>query len=240
MLATALCPSILVWLAVLAVSFIGLTGFARDTMHWNHWTNLLVPLSLDGISVSFGGWAFVAVRRRHHPGRAYKVVLSAATVSATLNLVHGRDTWSIWAGAYLAFLSVAAMVMFHELLYQFMTEVGDEVPLKSRYPRFGQRWLYAPLSTMKARRAWIVYPPDDSLKPTIRNALNHSGTISKSTGSKGAKRRASKTNDPEGQPSSPRATRARKQAGVFAKAAPSTPYGQASDAGIASGDARSK
>jgi hypothetical protein len=169
----ALLPSLLVWLAVMGVSFIGLTGFAKDVMHWDHWTNMLVPLSLDGISVSFGAWAFVAVKRGRHPGRAYKIVLAAATMSAVLNFVHGRDRWSIWAGAYLAFLSMAGMAMFHELLDQFMAGIDDEVALKTRYPRFGQRWLYAPLSTFAARRAWIVHPPDDGIRPSVRNALDH-------------------------------------------------------------------
>ncbi len=169
----ALIPSVLVWLAVMGVSFIGLTGFAADVMQWRHWTNMLVPLSLDGISVSFGAWAFVAVKRGRHPGRAYKIVLAAATMSAVLNFVHGRDQWSIWAGAYLAFLSMAGMAMFHELLDQFMAAYDDEVALKTRYPRFGQRWIYAPVSTFSARRAWIVHPPDEGLRPSVRNALDH-------------------------------------------------------------------
>jgi hypothetical protein len=169
----ALLPSLLVWLAVMGVSFIGLTGFAKDVMGWNHWTNMLVPLSLDGISVSFGAWAFVAVKRGRHPGRAYKIVLAAATMSAALNFVHGRDKWSLWAGLYLAFLSMAGMAMFHELLDQFMANIDDEVALKTRYPRFGQRWLYAPLSTFAARRAWIVHPPAEGIRPSVRNALDH-------------------------------------------------------------------
>ncbi|GAA2393268.1 hypothetical protein Cme02nite_11070 [Catellatospora methionotrophica] len=169
----ALIPTLLVWLAVMGVSFIGLTGFANDVMGWNHWTNVLVPLSLDGISISFGAWAFVAVKRGRHPGRAYKIVLAAATVSATLNFVHGRDKWSIWAGLYLAFLSFAGMAMFHELLDQFMAGYDDEVALKTRYPRFGQRWFYAPISTFSARRAWIVHPPAEGLRPSVRNALTH-------------------------------------------------------------------
>ena len=40
----ALIPTLLVWLAVMGVSFIGLTGFAADVMGWDHWTNVLVPL----------------------------------------------------------------------------------------------------------------------------------------------------------------------------------------------------
>lgn len=169
----ALAPSVLVWLAVMGVSFIGLTGFAADFMQWRHWTNILVPLSLDGISVSFGGWAFVAVKRGRHPGRSYRIVLAAASLSATLNFVHGRQVWSIWAGIYLAFLSLAGMAMFHEMLDQFMANYDDEIARNAPYPRFGQRWLWAPISTLKARRAWIVYPPREGTRPTVNNALDH-------------------------------------------------------------------
>lgn len=169
----ALIPSVLVWLSVMTVSFIGLTGFAEDVMEWHHWTNVLVPLSLDGISISFGAWAFVSVKRGRHPGRAYNIVFAAAAMSAVLNFVHGREEWSIWAGLYLAFLSMAGMAMFHELLDQFMASYDDEIQMRARYPRFGQRWVYAPWSTFMARRAWIVYPPDDGMRATVRNALDH-------------------------------------------------------------------
>ena len=168
----AMIPSLLVWLAVMGVSFIGLTGFAADIMQWTHWTNMLVPLSLDGISISFGAWAFVAVKRKRHPGRAYKIVLAAATVSATLNFVHGRDEWSLWAGIYLAFLSMVGMAMFHELLDQFMGE-AEEILLKTKNPRFGLRWILAPWSTFLAWRTWIVYPPVTGTLPSVRNALDH-------------------------------------------------------------------
>jgi Protein of unknown function (DUF2637) len=177
----ALAPTVVVWLAVMGVSFIGLTGFAATAMRWHHWTNILVPLSLDGISVSFGGWAFVAVKNARHPGRSYKIVLAAATVSATLNFVHGQQVWSPWAGGYLAFLSLAGMAMFHEMLQQFMADYDDEIALKTRYPRFGQRWIYAPFSTFGARRAWIIYPPTEGTRPTVQNALEHWCTIKKLT-----------------------------------------------------------
>jgi len=63
--------------------------------------------------------------------------------------------------------------MFHELLDQFMAAYDDEVALKTRYPRFGQRWLYAPVSTFAARRAWIVHPPEEGVRASVRNALDH-------------------------------------------------------------------
>lgn len=181
----ALVPSLLVWLAVMGVSFIGLTGFARDVMHWNHWTNMLVPLSLDGISVSFGAWAFVAVKRGRHPGRSYKIVLAAATMSAVLNFVHGRTEYSIWAGGYLAFLSFAGMAMFHELLDQFMAQLDDDALFRGiKKPRFGERWLWAPVTTFQARKAWIVYPVPVVVKPTIGNSLKHLERVQEALGKK--------------------------------------------------------
>jgi hypothetical protein len=179
----AMIPSILVWLAVMSVSFIGLTGFARDVMSWDHWTNMLVPLSLDGISVSFGAWAFVAVKRGRHPGRAYKIVMAAAAMSAVLNFVHGQSQYSIWAGLYLGFLSFAGMAMFHELLDQFMAQLDEEELIRrGSKPRFGERWLWAPVSTLSARRAWIVHPVPVAVRPTIANALHHLGRVPTITG----------------------------------------------------------
>ncbi len=170
----ALIPSVLVWLAVMAVSFTGLTGFARDLMKWDHFSNILVPLSLDGISISFGAWAFVAVKRGRHPGRALKIVMAAALMSAVLNFVHGRQEYSIWAGSYLAFLSLAGMAMFHELLDQFMAQLDeDQLSSNRKLPRFGIRWLLAPVSTAGAWRAWIVFPAPSAVRPTVANALFH-------------------------------------------------------------------
>lgn len=181
----ALVPSVLVWLSVMGVSFIGLTGFAADVMRWDHWTNMLVPLSLDGISVSFGAWAFVAVKRGRHPGRSYKIVFAAATMSALLNLVHGRAEYSIWAGGYLAFLSFAGMAMFHELLDQFMAQLDDDALFRGiKKPRFGERWLWAPKTTFQARKAWIVHPVPVIVKPTIGNALAHLVRVQKAKGKK--------------------------------------------------------
>lgn len=170
----ALVPTALVWMAVMAVSFKGLTGFARDVMHWDHWTNVLVPLSLDGISVSFGAWAFVAVKRGRDPGRSARIVFAAAVMSAVLNFVHGTEQWSVWAGGYLAFLSMAGVGMFHEFLHQFEDGLEPtEKPNRSRRPRFGMRWVLAFPSTFCAWRTWIVYPPAEDVKPTVNAALEH-------------------------------------------------------------------
>lgn len=172
---SALIPSILIWLAVMAVSFIGLTGFARDMMRWDDISNMLVPLSLDGISVAFGAWAFVAVKRGRHPGRAKNIVMAAAAVSALLNFVHGQQVYSVWAGGYLAFLSVAGMAMFHELLEQFMAQ-ADHLEVDNRMrqlPGFGMRWVLAFWSSFAAWRAWIVWPAPKVVEPTILNALHH-------------------------------------------------------------------
>lgn len=165
-------PSLLVWLSVMAVSFKGLTGFAADYMGWNHWTNIMVPLSLDGISIAFGAHAFRSVKKGRYPGRAYRIVFASAAVSATLNFVHARDVWSLWAGIYLAFMSMVGVGMFHELLEQF-NDSDDEQYLRSKSPRFGARWGLAPWSTWCAWRMWKVAPPRDNRPATINNALDN-------------------------------------------------------------------
>jgi hypothetical protein len=230
----ALAPTVVVWLAVVGMSFIGLTGFANDTMRWHHWTNLLVPLSLDGISISFGGWAFVAVKRGRNPGRAYRIVLGAATVSATLNFVHGKDQWSLWAGGYLAFLSVAGMAMFHEMLDQFMADIDGDIALKVRYPRFGQRWIYAPFTTFAARRVWIVYPPTEGTRPTVQNALEHWCTIKHLTPEQRILRTANATAVPA--QALPHAGRPRRANGVSVPLPSSVAAGAALDRGRIAGD----
>lgn len=170
---SALLPTILVWLSVMGVSFRGLTGFATDYMGWNDWTNIFVPLSLDGISVAFGAHAFRAVKRGRYPGRARRIVFAAAATSAVLNYVHATEAWSVWAGIYLAFMSIVGMLMFHEMLDQFSDAEADEQQLRSRTPRFGKRWLLAPVNTFLVWRMWIYDPPADGRPATVRNALDH-------------------------------------------------------------------
>lgn len=170
----ALIPTLGVIAAVMAISFVGLASFARDDMGWHSWIRFIVPISLDGISITFGFWAFVAVKRGRHPGRSEKIVYIGALISAWINFNHGRQEWTGAAGIYLGFLSLASAWMFHELLTQFM-DAHEELPKARRHgaPAFGERWAWAPWSTLLARRAWVVYPPADGIASTPANALAH-------------------------------------------------------------------
>lgn len=170
----ALIPTLIVIAAVMGISFIGLSSFARHDMGWQSWISLIVPLSLDGISITFGFWAFVAVKRGRHPGRSEKIVYVGALISAWINYNHGSQEWTGAAGIYLGFLSIAAAWMFHELLSQFM-DAQEALPKARRNgtPMFGERWMWAPWSTLMARRAWVVYPPSPDVEPTAVNALAH-------------------------------------------------------------------
>jgi len=174
----ALIPTLVVIGAVMGISFVGLSSFARHDMGWHSWISLIVPLSLDGISITFGFWAFVAVKRGRHPGRSEKIVYVGALISAWINFNHGRQEWTGAAGIYLGFLSLASAWMFHELLSQFM-DAQQALPQAHRNgtPMFGERWLWAPWSTLMARRAWVVYPPTPDVKPTAANALTHLETV---------------------------------------------------------------
>ncbi len=170
----AIFPTLTVIAAVMGISFIGLSSFARHDMGWDSAISLIVPLSLDGISITFGFWAFVAVKRGRHPGRSEKIVYVGALISAWINYNHGRQEWTGAAGIYLGFLSIAAAWMFHELLSQFM-DAHEHLPKARRNgtPIFGERWIWAPWSTLMARRAWVVYPPTPDVEPTSANALAH-------------------------------------------------------------------
>lgn len=170
----AVVPSLGVIGAVMAISFVGLAGFAHDDMGWTSWIAFIVPLSLDGISITFGFWAFVAVKRGRDPRRSKRIVYAGAIVSAWINFNHGRQEWTGAAGIYLGFLSLASAWLFHELLEQF-GDGQDYKPKAQRngVPVFGERWLWAPLSTFGARRAWIIFPPAPEVIATAANALAH-------------------------------------------------------------------
>jgi len=170
----ALIPSLGVIASVMAISFVGLASFARDDMGWHSWIRFIVPVSLDGISITFGFWAFVAVKRGRDPRRSEKIVYIGALISAWINFNHGRQEWTGVAGIYLGFLSLASAWMFHELLAQF-SDGHENLPKVRRngIPVFGERWLWAMPSTFSARRAWIVYPPAADVEPTVSNALSH-------------------------------------------------------------------
>jgi len=153
-----------------------------------------VPLSLDGISITFGFWAFVAVKRGRHPGRSERIVYVGALISAWINYNHGRQEWTGAAGVYLGFLSLASAWMFHELLSQFM-DAQEARPRARRTgtPMFGERWLWAPWSTLMARRIWVVYPPTPDVEPTAANAIAHREQIREFRDTKRLRRRATAT-----------------------------------------------
>jgi len=202
----AIIPTLAVIAAVMGISFKGLSSFARHDMGWDSWISLIVPISLDGISITFGFWAFVAVKRGRHPGRSEKIVYVGALISAWINYNHGRQEWTGAAGIYLGFLSIAAAWMFHELLTQFM-DAHEHLPKARRNgtPMFGERWLWAPWSTLMARRAWVVYPPSPDVKPTAANALAH---LEQTRVQRTKKRRTAATTTTR-KPSMPKATTAK-------------------------------
>jgi len=217
----ALIPTLAVIAAVMGISFIGLSAFARHDMGWHSWISLIVPLSLDGISITFGFWAFVAVKRGRHPGRSEKIVYVGALISAWINYNHGRQEWTGAAGIYLGFLSIAAAWMFHELLSQFM-DAQEALPKARRngIPMFGERWMWAPWSTLKARRAWVVYPPSPDIEPTAANALAH---FEQTRVQRGTKKRRQAAATSTRKPSTPRtATTAKATTKAAAAKSPAT------------------
>ncbi|MFI7608508.1 DUF2637 domain-containing protein [Micromonospora sp. NPDC049366] len=160
LLVAAMVPAVLFWLAVLAGSFKGLIAFARDDLHWHDGTELLVPLTLDGVSIAFGFLAFRAIRAERSPDRCNSMVRGASLASALINFVHEvnlpEGTWL--GGFYLALLSVLGVVMFHEFLDQFGEGTGK---VRREKPHFGMRWFTMTPNTFCAWVAWQNYPPED-------------------------------------------------------------------------------
>ncbi|MBQ1048491.1 DUF2637 domain-containing protein [Micromonospora sp. C51] len=158
LLVAAMIPAILFWLAVMFGSFKGLIAFGRDDLNWRDGSELLVPATLDGVSIAFGFLAFRAIKTNRSPDRCNAMVKGAAFASALINFVHEVNlpdgTWL--GGSYLALLSVLGVVMFHEFLDQFGDGNGT---VRRAKPHFGLRWATMFPNTFCAWLAWQNYPP---------------------------------------------------------------------------------
>jgi hypothetical protein len=172
--AAALLAGATVYAAFVIGSYEGLTAFAREVIGWDDWKQNLVPVTLDGGGAAFGFLAFRAVARRQSPYRCYAVVWSSAGASAFFNFIQGGQGHRWEAGLYLAFLSLAGMVLFHTFLDQF--RVGAELEERT-YPKFGLRWATYLPNTLCAALAWINHPPAGDTTPTVSAAVAHLETV---------------------------------------------------------------
>lgn len=170
LLIAALVPAVLFWMAVLTGSARGLIAFGRDTLHWHHGWEYLVPFTLDGVAVSFGVLAFRAIRKERNPDRATYIAWGAMLASAGIQYAHeaGLADGSALGGLYLALLSLLGMLIFHEFLGQFEDGVDW---IQRANPKFGLRWITWPSNTLCAWFAWRNYPPDEGTRATVGNAI---------------------------------------------------------------------
>lgn len=155
--------------ALILGSFEGLTGFARDILHWTGWQQYLVPVSLDGLGTAAGFLAFRAVKKKTSPYLCYAMVWGATAASAGINFDQGGKHGGT-AAFYMAFLSVAVMVMFHLFLGQF--QAGAEY-MGTKYVRFGIRWVTYFGPTLLDFLCWVNHPPAVGTEPTVANAVEH-------------------------------------------------------------------
>ena len=166
-----LVPAVFFFVMVLAGSFHGLVGFGYYTLGWRGGWQLLVPATLDGVSLAFAMLAFRAVRNGRSPDRSRRVVLVAAAASATINYGYEYGTsGNVLAGGYVGLLSLFAMFLFDELLAQFETQ---QHTLRRDNPKFGLRWLTWPSNTFCAAVAWRNHPPVEGTPGTVRNAIEN-------------------------------------------------------------------
>ncbi len=173
LLIAALIPAVGFWIAVLVGSGRGLIAFGRDDLKWTGGWEYLVPLTLDGVAISFGLLAFRAVRKKRSPDRAVRIAAGAMVASSAINFLHEVGGSKLGA-SYLAILSLLGMLIFDELLAQF--EEGSAY-IKRQNPRFGLRWITWPTNTLCAWFAWRNYPPAADTDATIRAAVKHLETV---------------------------------------------------------------
>src|SRR5439155_4663346 len=96
------------------------------------------------------------------------IVWTAAGASASFNYIEGGADHTTWGGAYLAFLSLAGMSMFHTFLDQFRGAAD-----LATYPKFGLRWATYLPNTACAALAWINHPVADDVEVSVVNAVEH-------------------------------------------------------------------
>lgn len=169
----ALVPAVIFWAAVLIGSGRGLIAFAEDDLNWRGGWQAIVPLTLDGVAISFGLLAFRAVKKHRNPDRATRIAWGAMIASAGLNFFHEIDGSKLGA-IYLAILSLLGMLIFHEFLAQF--EEGTEHVAREN-PKFGLRWITWPSNTVCAWFAWQNHPQDRPGKATVANGVIHLETV---------------------------------------------------------------
>lgn len=167
--AAAFIAAAIVYSALIAGSFEGLTAWARDTLDWTGWQQYIVPLSVDGLGTAAGVLAFRAVRRKTSPYACYAMVWGATATSMTVNAIQGGKHGAA-AAFYMAFLSLAVMAMFHLFLGQF--QAGAEY-VGRKYPRFGLRWATYTGPTLLDFLCWVNHPPTGDLEPSVANAVEH-------------------------------------------------------------------
>jgi hypothetical protein len=153
----AMIPSAIVWVAVLAGSFKGLVAFGRDDLGWHDGFEYNVPLTLDGVGIAFAFLSFRAVKKRRSPERCLQVAQGATIASAVIQFGHEVRNGTWLGGSYLAVLSFFGLLIFHELLDQF---VEGTAWIRREKPKFGLRWITWPTNTACAWVAWRNYPAD--------------------------------------------------------------------------------
>ena len=169
--AVAVVGAVVVYAAIFWGSWTGLTGFAEKQLGWTGKQKHIVPITLDGASVTFAFMAIRARLRKKPAPWAYPMVWLATGAGMFFNYSSGHEGHGQNAGLYLAFLNLAGICMFHAFAHQISDKDDQELP--RRMPSFGMRWLTGPFSTVRAFWTWSNHPPAEGTPVTVRAALDH-------------------------------------------------------------------
>jgi hypothetical protein len=105
--------------AVAAMSWSGLYGFARDTMHWTPAHAALVPVSLDIAALACAALALDSVSR-NDPAAGYRILTAAlVALSAFVNWRHALASHNIAEQVFFPAMSILSYWLIHLTLGKY-------------------------------------------------------------------------------------------------------------------------
>jgi hypothetical protein len=143
----------LVEIAVAAMSWTGLMGFAEDTLRLSGLQALAVPVSLDGAAAALAFLTLRSVIRAESATGRRVMVLAFTLASAYINWHHGITAYADGAAPlFFAGMSVAVLAVFDSVVREVRrTALGVIGAVEAPTPRFrALRWARFPRETWDA------------------------------------------------------------------------------------------
>lgn len=161
-------------------TFEGMVAFAEDKLEWHGWLKYVPWSAYDVASIVFTLLGVYAVRHSR-PGaarKAYRAVAVATVISASIQLWQGGQGNTAAGGVFLGCLAGFGGYALHTFIdaitdKRTLSKEEAEEAAARKTPAFGQRWLWASISTALTLRCWHVHPPKPGTPVTVEAALDN-------------------------------------------------------------------